>query len=238
MALSDMELRKLAMKKLEDRREIPCTVKVRQCLTPSGKHEFYRDDFGYGPLTCEECGLIDEKSYYFAPDFNYRERCINTRRVYSYSRDKYFESMLDIFLCSRGPPKNIRAFAGTLPKGITKLQIREEIRHQKKTGFSRYIRAIHLLATGKKPEDISTGKIHESFHVQDSVLKEQCHYRKNSVNVWYKMYKLFQHNEIKVDIEDFPLPGQKKLEEYEIIMKKVWKKLHWKWVPLYFPPVE
>jgi hypothetical protein len=201
MALSDMELRKLAMKELEDRREIPCTVEVRQCLTPSSKHEFYRDNFGFGPLTCEECGLIDEKKNYFAPDFNNRERCTSTRREYSYSRDKYFESMLNIFLCSRGPPKNIRAFAETLPKGITKLQIRDEIRHQKKTGFSRYIRAIHLLTIGKKPEDISTHGVYESSYFQDSVLKEQCHYRKNSVNVWYKMYKLFQHNEIKVDID-------------------------------------
>jgi hypothetical protein len=240
MPLSDMELYKLAMKELETPRkgvrESRTPSDMEQCLTPSNKHEFSKNDFG--SFTCQKCGLIDEESTYFTPDFRYRERCTETRREYSYTRDKYFESMLNIFLCSKGPPKNIRAFAETLPRSITKLQIREEIRRQKRTGFSRYIRAIHLLATGGKPEHIHCTGIHESFYVQDSVLGKQCHHRKNSVNVWYKMYKLFQHNGVMVDVLDFPLPSHRKLEEYEIIMKKVWGKLHWKWVPLYFPPVE
>ena len=235
MPLSDMELCKLAMKELETPRKGPPS-EMEQCLTPFDRHEFLKNDFG--SFTCEKCGLIDEESPYFTPDFSYRERCVETRREYSYTRDKYFESMLNIFLCSKSPPKKIKAFAETLPKGITKLQIREEIRRRKKTGFSRYIRVIHLLTTGKEPKYISTHRIHESFYIQDSVLKEQCHYRKNSVNVWYKMYKLFQHNGIKVDIEDFPLPGREKLGEYEIMMEKVWKSLFWRWIPLYFLPLE
>ena len=236
-----MELYKLAMKELET--PLPPLPEIEQCLTPSGRHEFSRDNLG--PHTCQKCGLIDEESTYFTPDFRYRERCTETRREYSYTRDKYFESMLNIFLCYKSPPGRIKAFAGTLPKGITKLQVREEIRSQKKTGFSRYIRAIHLLTTGGKPKHIHCTGIHKSFYVQDSLLAEQCYNRKNSINVWYKMYKLFQHlgggdGVTLVDVLDFPLPSKRKLEEYETIMKGVWEKLHWEWVPLppLFPPVE
>ncbi len=54
--------------------------------------------------------------------------------------------------------------------------------------------------------------------------------RKNSINVWNKLYKLFQHNGVDVDIEDFPLPKPKKLKEYEKIMEKVWDTVGWEWI--------
>ena len=64
--------------------------------------------------------------------------------------------------------------------------------------------------------------VRRDFAEQEDELKKSLGERKNSINVWYKLYKLFQHNGLDVDIEDFPLPKPKKLKEYEDIMEKVW----------------
>ena len=69
--------------------------------------------------------------------------------------------------------------------------------------------------------------VRRDFAEQEDELTKSLGERKNFINVWYKIYKLFQHNEVDVDIEDFPLP---KLKEYKEIMEKVWETLGWEWI--------
>ncbi len=120
-----------------------------------------------------------------------------------------------------------------LPNNITKAEIRQEIKRPRKTGFARFPRKIRCIASGIEPKPVrweDEAGVRRDFAEQEDELTKSVAERKNSISVWYKLYKLFQHNGVNVDIEDFPLPKPKKLKEYEEIMEKVWETLGWEWV--------
>ena len=108
------------------------------------------------------------------------------------------------------------SFARSLPNNITKAAIRQEIKKQRKTGFALFPRKIHCIASGVEPKPVKwedEAEVRRDFAEKEDELTKSLGERKNSINVWYKLYKLFQHNGVGVDIEDFPLPKPKKLKE-------------------------
>jgi hypothetical protein len=152
----------------------------------------------------------------------------------NYTKEKHFNDTLDIFLCYKNPKQSVVNFARSLPKNITKSEIRKEIKRKKnKTGFVRFLKNIHWIATGIEPKPVrreDEARVRGDFAQQADELAKSLMGRKNSINVWYKLYKLFQHNGVDVNIEDFPLPKSKKLKEYEEIIEKVWETLEWEWI--------
>ena len=177
---------------------------------------------GGGYIRFSRCVISDEEY----------SRCSLGKRN-TYTKEKHFNDTLDIFLCRKDLKEDVAEFARSLPNNITKAEIRQEIKRQRKTGFSRFLRNIRCIASGieSKPvrwEDVAV--VRRDFEEREDELKKSLGERKNSINVWYKLYKLFQHNEVDVDMEDFPLPKPKKLKEYEEIMEKVSETLGWEWI--------
>ena len=154
-------------------------------------------------------------------------------KINTYTKEKHFNNTLDIFLCYKDPKESVVSFARLLPSNITQAEIRQDIKRKRKTGFARFLRNIHWIATGVEPKPVrweDESRMRRDFAEQEKELTKWYGERKNSINVWYKMYKLFQPNEVDVDIEDCPLPKPKKLKEYEKIMEKVWETLEWEWI--------
>jgi hypothetical protein len=69
----------------------------------------------------------------------------------------------------------------------------------------RFLRKIHCIATSIEPKPVrweDEAGVRRDFDEQEDELTKSLGKRKNSISVWYKLYKLFQHNEVDVDIED------------------------------------
>ncbi len=189
------------------------------------------DHFSDGTKVCLKCWI--EKRY--TPDF-FQYRALSDedysryvlRKPNNCTKEKHFNDILDIFLGYKNTKEDVVEFAKSLPNNITKAEIRQEIKRQRKTGFARFLRKTHCIATDIEPKPVlweDEAGVRRDFAEQEDELTKSLGERKNSINVWYKLYKLFQHNEVDVDIEDFPLPKPKKLKEYEEIMEKVWETL-------------
>ncbi len=163
----------------------------------------------------------------YASSYEDHSRCV-FKNSNTYTKEKHFNDTLDIFLGYKSPSESVISFARSLPNNITNAAIRQEIKKQRKTGFALFLRKIRCIASGIEPKPVKWGDeagVRRDFAEQEDELTKSLGERKNSINVWYKLYKLFQHNGVDVDIEDFPLPKPKKLKEYEEIMEKVWKTL-------------
>ena len=88
------------------------------------------------------------------------------------------------------------SFARSFPHNITKAEIRQEIKRQRKRDFALFLRNIHQIATGIEPKSVkweNEAGVRRDFPEQEDELKKLLGERKNSINVWYKLYKLFQH---------------------------------------------
>ena len=74
-------------------------------------------------------------------------RCV-FRNPNTYTKEKHFNDTLNIFLGYKNPKEDVVEFASSLPNNITKTEIRQEIKRQRKTGLARFLRNIHQIATG------------------------------------------------------------------------------------------
>ncbi len=186
--------------------------------------------FSFGTKVCSKCNEFIENvpnfSQYHEPTEEGFSRCI-FRKPNTYTKEKHFNDTLDIFIEYKNPKESVMEFTRSLPNNITKAEIRQEIKRQRKTGLARFLR------TGIEPKPArweDEAGVRRDFTEQEDELTKLLGERKNSIHVSYKLYKLFQHNGVDVDIEDFPLPKPKKLKEYKEIMEKVWEILGWEWV--------
>ncbi len=180
-----------------------------KCCNHDWKH------FSNGFKVCSKCYKERRPSifHHHAPSDENYSRCV-FRKKSTYTKEKHFNDTLDIFLCYKDLKEYVVNFARSLPNNITKAEIRQEIKKKRKTGLARFLRNIHWIATGIEPKPSKMGdesRVRRDFIDQENELTKSLGERKNSINVRYKMYKLFQHNGVDVDIEDFPLPKPKKL---------------------------
>ena len=79
--------------------------------------------------------------YHVLSDEEY-SRCLLIKRN-TYTKEKHFNDTLDIFLGHKSPNESVTEFARSLPNNITKAEIRQEIKRQRKTVFTRFLRNIH-----------------------------------------------------------------------------------------------
>lgn len=100
------------------------------------------------------------------------------------------------------------------------------------------INLIYHIITGKPCADISAyeNQLLEDFDEQENVLDkvaalDENDQRVNSLNVYYKLYKLLQRLGYKCFKDDFYILKTKcKEDEHDEKMRKVWQILGWKWI--------
>ena len=95
------------------------------------------------------------------------------------------------------------------------------------------VNLFHRIITGKPCPDISAykEKLLQDYDKQESALDKVNETRKNSLNVYYKLYKLLQRNGYNCCKDDFHILKTKSKEaEHDEKMKKAWGILGWKWV--------
>ncbi len=113
-------------------------------------------------------------------------------------KEKHFNDTLDIFLCHKYPKESALNFASSFPNNITKAEIRQEIKKKRTTGFARFLRNIQWIATGIKPKQVrwkDESRVRRAFVEQEDEITKSLGERKTSINVWYKLYKIFKTTE-------------------------------------------
>lgn len=127
------------------------------------------------------------------------------------------------------------------PKCITKQDIysflEQERGHDSSKNMSDHykdVNLLHRMLTGIPCPDISDylSQLYADFEIQEQAYKSMDHGdRKNSLNVYYKLYKLLQRQNAPYTVKDFFfLKTQEVLDQHDEETKKVWAQLGWPWL--------
>ncbi len=127
------------------------------------------------------------------------------------------------------------------PNCITRLDIysflEQERSHDSSKGLSDYykdVNLLHRLLTGVPCPDITDylDQVYTDFVIQEQMYDSMDHgHRKNSLNVYYKLYKLLQRQNAPYTAKDFfLLKTQDVLDQHDAETRKVWDQLGWEWI--------
>lgn len=120
------------------------------------------------------------------------------------------------------------------PNCITKNDIYMFLDQEKMSDHYKDIHLIYRLVTGTPCADLSNSleQLYSDFEHQEQVYNSLDHdNRKNSLNVYYKLYKLLQHQKYPVQLKDFFfLKTRDILEKHDEELRKVWAILGWEWI--------
>ncbi len=200
---------------------------------------------------CTKCfkiiELLDE-----TPSFHDTKR-MNMSGKYTYSREGHF---LDAIKCFQGKQnidikeldkaisklKSIMEFHGLTPDMVTKDQLYMFLEENEMAAHYDNIFIIHHIITGRPCADISEYEqdIMEEFRLQEkalaqTTLNDENDTRVNSINVYYKLYKLLQRKGCSYNKGDFyMLKTDTKEKEHDAKMRSAWEDyLGWTWIPTF-----
>jgi len=218
--------------------------KARKMTCPNaecGGREFIYEDED-SSYACKTCGtvveILDE-----SPSFKDTDR-INMSSRYRYSLAGRFIDTMKKFQGKQNktiPPRIYEIIEQEMKRH--RIAVHELVKDQvymflSDNGLSSYYEDINLIyskVTNTPAPDISehTSTLLDLFMVQEEAyghIKDPD--RKNSMNVWYKMYKLLQRIGYPCRRDDFYfLKTRPKEDEHDEKMKEAWDRLGWKWIP-------
>ena len=195
-------------------------------------------------LVCSKCvtevQILDE-----TPSFRDTDR-VNMCSWYTYSRKRHF---IDAFKKLQGKqsvdPEVIPSVINVLLSAmkfhnltrdtVTKQHLYMFLAEEKLSQHYENLNFFHRIITGKPCPDILAyeEKLLKDYDKQESALDKVYvnETRKNSLNVYYKLYKLLQRSGYNCCKDDFYfLKTKTKKDEYDETMKKAWCILGWKWI--------
>ena len=195
-------------------------------------------------FVCSKCTtevqILDD-----TPSFKDTDR-VNMCSRYTYSRKGHFidaikklqgkqntdpeviQSVINVLL-------NAMEFHNLRSDTVTKQHLYMFLAEKNLSAHYENLNLLHRIITDKPCPDISAyeQKLLKDYDKQESALDKvyEMDTRKNSLNVYYKLYKLLQYNGYICRKDDFCLLKTKtKEDEHDEKMKKVWSILGWKWI--------
>jgi Poxvirus Late Transcription Factor VLTF3 like len=197
-------------------------------------------------LVCSVCGyeikLLDD-----TPSFKDTDR-LNMGNRYTYSRRSHFYEAMKKYQGKHNIDPEIlkntvlilesqMKLNNLTKETVTKNQLYTFLSENKLSNNYDDINLLFHIITGKPCPDFSKleGTLLELFEQQEKALDEiagECDDgRINSINVYYKLYKLLQHLRYPCRKTDFCILKTKaKEDEHDAKMKKAWEILGWKWI--------
>ncbi len=205
---------------------------------------------------CIHCGLEIEKPN-DSPTYKDTDR-VNMSQRYKYSKEEHFIDAINRFQGQQNFDKvkmnkivdilkNEMEKHKLIPqrgnkRSITKKQLYLFLKEYTSNDLQKHYADINLLffmITGEKCPNINhlKSELIKLFREQENMyikMKDDGEFedeRTNSLNVYYKLYKLLQRLNYKCKREDFICLKTKEREDnHDIIMRKVWDRLGWKWI--------
>lgn len=197
-------------------------------------------------LVCSVCGyeikLLDD-----SPSFKDTDR-LNMGNRYTYSRRSHFYEAMKKYQGKHNiDPEILKNVVAVLEaqmklnnltkETVTKNQLYTFLSENKLSNNYDDINLLFHIITGKPCPDFSKleGTLLELFEQQEKALDEIAgdydDGRINSINVYYKLYKLLQYLRYPCRKTDFCILKTKtKEDEHDDKMKKAWLVLGWKWI--------
>jgi hypothetical protein len=182
------------------------------------------------------------------PTFKDTDR-INMSNRYTYSRKAHFIDAMKKFQGKHNiDPEMLQTIVNILilemtyhnlsGDNVTKNTIYMFLVEKKLNLYYDDINLLFHIITGFPCPDFSLHEnlLLELFEEQEKALEEITALNKedsrvNSINVYYKLYKLLQKIEFPITKSDFYILKTKtKEDEHDELMKKAWKKLGWEWI--------
>jgi Poxvirus Late Transcription Factor VLTF3 like len=209
--------------------------------------EFQKPPNDESVFVCGKCSteinVLDD-----TPSFKDTDR-INMTSRYTYSRRGHFIDAMKEFqgkhnidsevlrIVTNKLLKEIR-YNNLNPKNVTKDQLYMFLSDKRESGHYRDLNLLHHIISGQNCPDFSMleGKLLELFEEQEKALAQVMmdnveDDRVNSINVYYKLYKLLQKVGYKCRFSEFYILKTKtKEDEHDTIMKKAWKLMKWTWI--------
>lgn len=115
--------------------------------------------------------------------------------------------------------------------------LEQERNHDSGKGLSDHykdVNLLHRMMTTSPCPDISDylDRLYQDFEIQEHMYESTDHGdRKNSLNVYYKLYKLLQRQGAPYHVKDFFfLKTQDVLDHHDEETRKVWNLLGWEWI--------
>ncbi len=199
----------------------------------------YDEDSNY---SCRECGVIVEVLD-DAPSYKDTDR-INMSSRYRYTLNGRFCDTMKKYQARQNKtilPRVIDTIKEEMERHrlsaeeVTKEHLYMFLHDNDMSSHYEDINLIHARITGIPAPDISQyeEELVELFlQMEDAYSKVKNPMRHNSVNVWYKLYKLMQHVGIPCSREDFYFLKTPTVQrEHDQKMEEVWKLLGWEWIP-------
>ena len=195
-------------------------------------------------FVCSKCTtevqILDD-----TPSFKDTDR-VNMCSRYTYSRKGHFidaikklqgkqntdpeviQSVINVLL-------NAMEFHNLRSDTVTKQHLYMFLAEKNLSAHYENLNLLHRIITDKPCPDISAyeQKLLKDYDKQESALDKVYvnDTRKNSLNVYYKLYKLLQYNGYNCRKDDFCLLKTKtKEDEHDEKMKRAWSILGWKWI--------
>lgn len=192
---------------------------------------------------CENCG-VEIEIFDDSPSYKDTDR-VNMSSRYTYSKKGHFLDAIKHFQgIQNTDPKRIQNVVVILideikkhnltPKNVTKAHIYMFLNEQDLSKHYEDLNLLHHIITGEPCPDISTYEkdLIDLFEkLEEAYAKVQSPDRVNSLNVYYKLYKLLQKLGYKCSKADFCiLKTQNKEDEHDEKMKEAWDILGWEWI--------
>ncbi len=218
-------------------------------ICPDCESEDLRRSFGYESIyVCFDCKLevemLDD-----TPTFRDTDR-VNMSNRYTYSRKGHFSEAMKKFQgkqnikvetlnCVVSKIGEEMRFYELTKNTVTKDQIYQFLSEKKLSGHYDDINLLYHIITGNPCPDFShlEDKLLELFDVQEKALikvssDNTVETRVNSINVYYKLYKLLQFLGWPCKKSEFYiLKTKQKEDEHDEILKRTWEYLKWDWIP-------
>lgn len=219
--------------------ESPTLNQKQRCEGCNGEDFDISDEGMYSCLACGVCFQRNDETH----SFRDTDR-INLSTRYKYNKRTHFEEATRKFQGNQNVTVKPKVYEFILKKADIYSISKENLTKEQiyfflsEGGFSRHyddINLIHYNITGKKPPNIShlEKDLFQKFMQQEEIYaKVKNPARVNSLNVYYKLFKLLQLLRFKCSLSDFPtLKTRERLLEYDEIWKKICKELNWKFIP-------